>query len=323
MPESTTKRSPSFTGLVLLLTILHLASLAGCGAKSSFERIESEDIKIAGYVYVGTISGQIGTQVLSRPGALTMDPLWNLIICDTGNLRVVKVKPDGTFLAEIGGFGFVRNSFAAVTDIATPDRVNIFVLDNSNSRIVRLDDDLNWISSEEINNLDETDNVGKLTAIAVNSFGDIFVSDPDNNRIVKLNRKFEFQQEMTGSGGFFSPGRMAMDGDDNLFAVDRNRKLIVGYDSYDNFLGEIKSKEFEDTGGIWVDREGLLYVVDWKLNSVTVLTESGRELYSLGSTGTGDYQFRRANSVCVNDKGWLFVSDYDGNRVLVFRPSRP
>ena len=128
---------------------------------------------------------------------------------------------------------------------------------------------------------------------------------------------------MTGSGGFFSPGRMAIDSDDNLFAVERNRKRIVAYDSYDNYLGEIKSKEFEDPEGIWTDRQGLLYLVDRKPNSVSVLSRSGRDLYTFGSTGTGDYQFRRAHSVCANDEGWLFVSDFDGNRVLVFRPSRP
>ncbi|MFH1892866.1 MAG: NHL repeat-containing protein [Candidatus Zixiibacteriota bacterium] len=307
---------------VYLLVFTHLLTLPGCGPKSPFDRSNANIDDITGYVFVGTISGRIGSQVLSRPGAIAMDPQWNLIICDAGNLRLVKVKPDGTFLAEIGGFGFSRENFAAITDIATPDRVNFYVLDSSNSRIVRLDDDLNWISATKISTLADNDNVGRLHAIAVNSFGDIFLSDPDNNRIVKLDRKYELLQELTGYGGFFFPGRLAIDADDNLFVVGRNRKQIAAYDSYDNFLGDVTAKPLDDPAGLWVDRRGVLYLVDRKLNSVSIFGGDGKELYSFGSTGTGDYQFRRAESICVNNEGWIFVSDTEGDRVMVFRPNR-
>jgi hypothetical protein len=53
---------------------------------------------------------------------------------------------------------------------------------------------------------------------------------------------------------------------------------------------------------------------------VTVLTGEGRLAYSFGSSGSGDYQFRQLHSPAVSADGWLVVSDYGGDRVMVYRP---
>jgi sugar lactone lactonase YvrE len=294
-----------------------------CGPKPGTGTYGSGDKRISGFIHVTEISGRLGTKVMSRPGSLALDHRGNVVICDTGNHRLIKVKPDGTFLTEIGGFGFSREEFNHPAALATSDGVNFHLLDSENGRIIQLDYDLNWIAEEYLADALLDPPVGLGTGIAISSFGDLFFSDPDNRRVVKFDAQFSVASELTEPGAFIDPGAMTVDQADNLYVVDRQRDCILLFDSYDNHIGTVGPCNVHEPSDICADRGNLLYTADGKANVVRVLRADGKEIYSFGMTGTGQYQFRQAHSICVNREGWLFVSDYGGDRVVVYRPSGP
>jgi len=310
-----------FAVLFFSIATFQMLSLS-CGSKPRDGLSQSPRRDILGFIYVREISGRLGSKVLSRPGSLALDAMGNLVICDTGNHRLVKVKPDGTFLTEVGGFGFSREEFNFPAALATSDGVNFYLLDSDNNRIVRLDYDLNWIADESLDYIQIDPSTGRGSGLAISSFGDVFFSDPDNNRIVRFDVRFDVVSELTEPGGFLDPGAIAIDRNDNLYVVNRNRKNIVLFDSYDNYLGTIGSGILQDPAGICTGGEDLLYVIDRKVNTISALTRGGKETFSFGSTGIGQYQFKQAHSSCFSREGWLFVSDYGGDRVVVYRPSR-
>ena len=321
MVTSYLRRACVFALLLISLTAFQMASLS-CGHKPSHGSKISAQKSVSGFIHVAEISGRLGSKVMSRPGSLALDALGNLVICDTGNNRLVKVKPDGTFLTEVGGFGFSREEFNYPAALATSDGINFYLLDSDNDRIVTLDYDLNWIADENLGLIQIDPPTGRGSGIAVSSFGDLFYADPDNNRVVKFDTRFEVVSELTEPGGFLDPGALTIDYNDNLYVIDRRQHNVVLFDSYDNYLGKIGEGSLEDPAGICTDGAGLLYVIDRKVNTISLFTPDGREAFSFGSTGIGQYQFRQAHSICVSREGWLFVSDYAGDRVIVYRPSR-
>ena len=298
-----------------MLTVLAFS----CGPKPEQKSLQ----KISGFIYVNELGGGLGSKALSRPGSLSLDAMGNLIICDAGNHRLVKVTPDGTFLAEIGGFGFSRDEFNSPTALATSDGINFYLLDSANDRVVRLNYDLNWISDFDLHASEDEHIFGHGSGIAINSFGDIYVSDPENNRVVRFNSDFGIVSELTELGGFLDPGAMAIDRNDNLYVINRDDRNIVVFDSYNNYKTTLAKDRLRDPSGLWVSRDNMLYVIDRKANSVIVFDHNGDEIYSFGSTGVGQYRFRGANSICVNREGWIFVSDMEGNRIVVYRPNKP
>jgi tripartite motif-containing protein 2/3/tripartite motif-containing protein 71 len=308
---------------VVIGMALLLLTAVNCGPKPWDKPSETDAIDISGFIFVAEIRGELGTKVMSRPGSLAIDALGNLLICDTGNHRVIKVKPDGTLLTETGGFGFSRGQFNYPTALATSDGVNFYLLDAENSRIVRLDYDLNWIAEDYIAEIQIDPALGRGNGIAVNSFGDIFLADPDNNRIVRFNQQLQVVSELVSLSGFLEPRSITCDPRDYLFIVDGDNDNIVVFDSYDNYNRTIGDDKLYDPFGICIDDSGLLYVVDRKVNSISVFDRADREIFMFGSTGMGQYQFRQATSICTNEDGWLFVSDSEGDRVVVYRPNKP
>lgn len=75
----------------------------------------------------------------------------SIFICDTGNNRIVELtRDDGNHLAFTrfidsfsGGEGV--NTFSSPTDIAISEEGNVFIADQGNARILKLDKDLNYI----------------------------------------------------------------------------------------------------------------------------------------------------------------------------------
>lgn len=310
------------TVLLFPLMVL-LVSIVACGPKPGRGLSSLATDRVSGFIFETEISGRLGTKVLSRPGSIALDHAGNVVICDTRNHRLIKVTPDGAFVNEIGGFGFSREEFNHPTALTTSDGINFYLLDSENHRIVRLDADLNWIAEDDLSDVPLDPPIGRTSGIAVNSFGDLFVSDPDNKRVVRFDSRLTSASELTESGGFLDPGAMAVDDADNLYVVNRERKCIAAFDGYDNFLGNIAEGALEQPSDICVGVANLLYVADGGSCVICVFSSSGEMVYSFGSIGAGQYRFRQVHSLCVGSKGKLFVSDHEGDRVVVYRPNRP
>lgn len=120
--------------------------------------------------------------------------------------------------------------------------------------------------------------------IAVGRGGDIFLSDPDNHRTLHLDQ----------DGGLMS---------------------TLGSGIRDS--GEYG---FNTPGGLFLDAQGNLYVVDMLNYSVKKYSPSGEFLSSVGEAGDTEGTFSRPKAVVVDGKGRMFVSDTLLVAVEVFEP---
>jgi sugar lactone lactonase YvrE len=85
-----------------------------------------------------------------RPTDITWDPQGNIFVSDGyTDSRIVKYDKNGRFIKSMGTRGNGVNQFSTPHGIAADAQGNIYVADRGNSRIVVLDNDLNWKTTYE------------------------------------------------------------------------------------------------------------------------------------------------------------------------------
>ncbi|HZA23301.1 MAG TPA: 6-bladed beta-propeller, partial [Dehalococcoidia bacterium] len=70
--------------------------------------------------------------------------------------------------------------------------------------------------------------------------------------------------------------------------------------------------------GIAIDRQGDVYITDWRNDRVQKFTSDGRFIMAFGRSGTGEGEFNRPNGITVDADGDIYVCDWMNDRVQVF-----
>ena len=198
---------------------------------------------------------------LSFPTGVAVDSSGNLFIADKDNERIRKVDTSGNIstVAGSGTAGFSGDGgpatsakFLGLTDVAVDSSGNLFIADQQNHRIRKVD------TSGNISTVAGSGNVGfgnggfsgdgapatsaRLDApggVAVDSSGNIFIADTNNYRIRKVDTSGTISTvagdgtaAFGGDGGaatgaqFNLPDRVAVDSSGNLFIADLNNHRI-------------------------------------------------------------------------------------------------
>src|SRR5262245_40910061 len=90
----------------------------------------------------GTAEGQFNS-----PHSLAVDRFGNIYVGDTGNKRIQKFSPNGTFLLSWGSAGSGNSQFMGLHDVAV-DPIGKFVysLETNNHRVQKFDSEGNFIT---------------------------------------------------------------------------------------------------------------------------------------------------------------------------------
>jgi DNA-binding beta-propeller fold protein YncE len=221
--------------------------------------------------------GKLGSSALHRPTGIAIDFRGDIFIADTGNDRVVKCDSEGRFLAETGGYGSGEGEFNRPTYVATDNGLNVYVVDAQNKRIQRLDRNLNFISVIEIEEDQDLSGFGLPEGIALTTSGEIVVSDTEGDLLIELS---SFSEYKTTYGGF----------------------------------GEIGGG-LRDPLGVFVNRNGDVYVADSRNDRVAVFDQFGNFLRSVGEKALSD-----PGGVTVDQDQCVYVANTGGNSLVVFEP---
>ena len=68
--------------------------------------------------------------------------------------------------------------------------------------------------------------------------------------------------------------------------------------------------EFDSPWGIDIDRDGNIYIADWRNDRIQKFAPDGRFLMKFGSSGSGDGEFNRPADVAVDQDGIIYVADW-------------
>jgi mannose-6-phosphate isomerase-like protein (cupin superfamily) len=127
-----------------------------------------------------------GTDTFIGPTACAVAPNGDIVIADghwprpstaqQDGDRLVRIRPDGTFVRAVGRLGNGPGEFAGPHALAFDARGRLFVADRSNNRVQILDEDLEFV--------DEWRHFGRPSGITVLDDDTLIVSDSESGRAI-------------------------------------------------------------------------------------------------------------------------------------------
>src|SRR4051812_28141987 len=165
----------------------------------------------------GTGPGQ-----LLAPSGIAIDGAGDMYVADTGNERIARFAPDGSYQGSITDAGQLRGIAVA------PDGSRIYAADSAN-RITVYDG-----GGTELDQFGGTGSkLGKVNApaqMAVDGDGDLWVADRGNNRVERFGpngeRLLAFGARGTGDGQFIHPTAVAVDCHGTVTVTDSDNNRV-------------------------------------------------------------------------------------------------
>jgi DNA-binding beta-propeller fold protein YncE len=251
-----------------------------------------------------------GKGEFNSPTAISVDSNGNVLIADTGNGRIEKFSPTGTFVTSIG-------QFEAPNGIATDRGGNIYVAEiGSKHRVQKLAPEGRFIAAW-------TPGLYGPRRIAIGPDDSIYVVDSGRNRIVKFSPDGQvlmtWGSEGSGDGQFKGFSSVAVDPTNNkLYVADSLNSRIQVFDSNGKFLTKWSVPEwgrpfgFEDLA---IDsKTGRLYASSANMNSVLILDLNGNRIGTLNPKPPDQLDGPSALALFGQK---LYVLNMNGNRVSV------
>jgi serine/threonine protein kinase/DNA-binding beta-propeller fold protein YncE len=265
----------------------------------------------------------------SGPVGLVLDSAGNLLVTDSGGNRVVKLSPEGTRLAEWGGWGSGPGEFETPAGIALDPQGNLVVVDHDNDRVQKLSADgkpvTQWGSERT-----PPRQFRQAAGVAVDGQASVYVVDKNNQRIQKLsatgNPLALWGTQGVDPGQFSVPAGVAMDGQGNVLVTDSGNTRIQRFAmdghlvSFWGSAGEGPG-QLESPAGIAADPQGTIYVVDSDANRIVKFSSSGQFLMQWGEMGSKPGEFLTPVGIALGSDGSVYVGDQGNYRIQKFSPT--
>jgi uncharacterized protein (TIGR03663 family) len=253
-----------------------------------------------------SIGGQgSGEGQFNEPRGVAVDSAGNLYVADTWNARVVKIAPDGEWLATWGSGDTDMGGGRMATINETPE-------DNR-------DNPLGFFGPR---------------GIAVDSAGNVYVADTGNKRIVMTDNEGEFiyQWGEAGSapGSFNEPTGIAIDeANDLIYVADTWNSRVQAFER--DAQGQANpipvatwgvagwmSNTYDDPS-LAVGPQGRVYVsVPTRQQVAALSSASGQPVLRWGGAGEGLAALNAPSGIAFDEEGRVYVVDRERGRVLRF-----
>ena len=266
----------------------------------------------------------------SGPNGIAIDSSDNVYVTEFRGDRVQKFTPDGELLARWGSEGIEEGQFQSPTGIAIDQASQVYVSESGNSRVQVFTADGEWLSSWGSRGSGPGEFLSAMV-VTIDEAGLVYVTDWGNNRVQVFNADGEFirtwggqtgeegQVTRTKDGQLFNPTGLAVDGDGNIFVVDRGNSRIQRFTPSGEFLDKIEDagtgpSRFGVPTSITLDPAGNLYISYFRSNRVQQFSAGGEFLRFVGrDTLAGPH------GTAFDSTGAFYVTDTGNNVVRKFR----
>ena len=185
--------------------------------------------------YFNTTDGELGDPyAMFGPRGLDVDSAGNVLVADTGNKRILRFTPEGESVSQVGGGGVILGRFEEPTSVSVdPASGAVFVADNWNRRIQKLDADLTPLAEWPVPGWQSREIYHK-PFVAASANGDVYVTDPESYRVIVYDGsgqlKATFGDYGTEADRFGLPNGIAVDevaGTILIADADNNRVMVM------------------------------------------------------------------------------------------------
>jgi DNA-binding beta-propeller fold protein YncE len=279
-------------------------------------------------------------QFQSPQGVAVQASSGNVYVADSGNARVEKFSPDGSF---ISAFGQDRLSFP--TSVATDTLGKVYVGDAGTNVVQKFDADGNFVSTIDGASAPQG-HFQSLAGVAVDQANNLWVADSGTSNVIEFGPKGGFLRQWHDScpdGPLTAP--CATDSNPSAIAVDSAHNAVYLIDVFGGYVNRYSltgnwQREIDrsvihlgtfstttpsalaldpGTGNLYVDHSGTPA-------DVTVYNHNGVKLddLSLGqNTNSHGLAFASLSGGANKPgQGRLYVSDASNNNVTIYAPRR-
>ncbi len=272
--------------------------------------------------------GEMGTGPgrFRGPSGITVDPLGNLFVADTGNERVQKFDARGEYLVEVGSFGWEPGQFSGPVGVATGKGLDLYVADSRNNRVQILNRHLGLVGVVGGRDAEGPIELGTLGGIAVSEAGEIYVSDADLDQVVQITdysrTDHVFGGYGYGAGRLRRPLGVAVGEKGAVYVCDTENDRVVAFDHFGGFKMTLGEGSLSEPAGACVGPGATLFVADTGHNRILVFDLKTGEV--VGRTGGPEPgkdpgTFRSPRAVATGPGDVLYVLDTGNCRVQKFR----
>jgi DNA-binding beta-propeller fold protein YncE len=273
------------------------------------------------------------------PARIVIDSSDRLYVADVENFRVQRCTyAAGWTCANFHGTGSEgsgANELSWASGLGIDSSDNIYIADGGNSRVKQCTS--GGICSTFASGFDWPADV------AVDSSGNVYVSDFFECTVRKYNSSGGSQGIFAGTSGvpyltdnshFNTPYGVAVDGSGNIYLSTRRGYRVLklnasGTAQWAAGVAGVWGNDNVHFGADWsgpndvaVDSSGNVYVADTGNHRIQIYNSSGSYVTTLGSYGSGYYQFHDPYGVAVDHNGNIYVVDEENHRVQIFNSSR-
>jgi len=218
--------------------------------------------------------------------------------------------------------------------MATDDECNLYVADQTAKRIVKYDQNGNYLNA-----FGGSDMFDRLSYVEVDAHGErVYAVDTggvssDRHHVRVLDGLtgevlFDIGRRGAGDGELNLPRDIAMAPNGNLYVVDGGNFRVQVFGPDGAFVGKIgsignRTGQFSRPKGIDTDADGNVYVADAAFGNFQIFNEAGQLLMFIGNRGTdgGPGMFMLPSGLSVDEDGRVYMVDQYFSKVDVFRPA--
>ena len=320
--------------------------------------------RVAGIEGLGDGGPATEARLLEPAGLAIVDG--TIYITDTGNNRIRKVDTDGiitTFAGsgERGDAGddgpALEAQFNGPSLVAVDSEGNVYISDRLNYRVRKVDTNgiiTNFAGSGERGPFEDQTAIGDggpatearlilPTGLAFDAAGNLYITDPGNHRIRKVDtqgrittfagsgeRSFSGDEGPAAEAQLSTPVGFEIDVDGNFYVSDfawpRNRIRKIDTAGIITTIAETAS-----FGGLTVDLEGNVYIVESTVGRILKVTPAGVLTIIAGSTQPGYSgdggpatlaQLDEPKGIEVDEDDNVYFADSENNRIRKLTPNR-
>lgn len=318
----------------------------------------------AGTGSAGAVDGTKQQASFDDPTQIAIDGQGFFYIVDKQNNALRRMSPQGvvTTIAGTGASGFSNTTGAITFDFPNGVAVNsggnyIYIADQDNNAIRQLADQAiaTTLAGDGkpgyVNASDTAARLNNPTGLALDSAGNLYVADNGNNVIRKISFKGDvttlagsgLRGSLDGTGAaatFNQPEALCVDLAGNVYVADQgNNKIrkitpqgvvstLAGNGTAGLQDGKFTASEFNQPGGIAIDKSGNLFVGDTGNNVIRkivpntglVITYAGTGQAGSNNSTLGASTFSAPQGLVVDPYGRIFVVDTGNNLIRLITP---